>query len=248
MKRLVVLTLLALLLSASLCAAQRPADPSLFGINMSKNGESLSVPMQIVVLLTLLTLLPAVVMTITPFLRISIVLHFLRQALGTQSTPSNQVLLGLALFLTILIIQPVATDMYHQGWEPLQQNRLTTAQAFDAGTKPLKTFLMRFAREKDVKLFLQVSHSAAPRTPDDLPLQVVIPAYILSELKAGFQIGAVLFLPFLIIDLVVASVTLSIGMIQLPPIMISAPFKVLLFVLADGWNLVLGSLLKGFYL
>jgi flagellar biosynthetic protein FliP len=238
----------ALLLAASRLGAAAASKDSLFGINMSKNGESLGVPMQIVVLLTLLTLLPAVVMTITPFLRISIVLHFLRQALGTQSTPSNQVLLGLSLFLTILIIQPVATDMYHQGWEPLQQNRLTTAQAFDAGTKPLKTFLMRFAREKDVKLFLQVSHSAAPRTPDDLPLQVVIPAYILSELKAGFQIGAVLFLPFLIIDLVVASVTLSIGMIQLPPIMISAPFKVLLFVLADGWNLVLGSLLKGFYL
>jgi flagellar biosynthetic protein FliP len=186
-------------------------------------------------------------MSITPFLRIAIVLHFLRQALGTQSTPSNQVLLGIALFLTLLIVQPIATEMYHQGWEPLQKNELTAGQAFDAGAKPLRTFMMRFAREKDVALFIEISHAQAPRSPEELPLQVLIPAYILSELKAGFQIGAVLFLPFLIIDLVVASVTLSIGMIQLPPVMISAPFKVLLFVLADGWNLVVGSLMKGFY-
>ena len=234
-----------LLAAAPLVAA--PNEPSLLGINMTKHGDSMSLPMQIVILLTLLTLLPAIVMSITPFLRIAIVLHFLRQALGTQSTPSNQVLLGLSLFLTVLVIQPVAMDMYHQGWEPLENNQMTSAQAFDAGTKPLKTFLLRFAREKDVKLFLDLSHAPAPRTPQDLTLNVLIPAYIVSELKAGFQIGAVLFLPFLIIDLVVASVTLSIGMVQLPPVMISAPFKILLFVLADGWNLVLGSLMKGFY-
>jgi flagellar biosynthesis protein FliP len=223
------------------------APDSLFGINLTNGGDTLSVPMQIVILLTVLTLLPAVVMSITPFLRIAIVLHFLRQALGTQSTPSNQVLLGLALFLTILVVQPVATDMYHQGWEPLEKHEVSPAQAFDAGTRPLKTFLLRFAREKDVKLFLEMSHAPRPRTPQDLNLSVLIPAYILSELKAGFQIGAVLYLPFLIIDLVVASVTLSIGMVQLPPVMVSAPFKVLLFVLADGWNLVLGSLMKGFF-
>jgi flagellar biosynthetic protein FliP len=217
------------------------------GAGLSKSGDSLSLPIQIVILLTVLTLLPAVVMSITPFLRIAIVLHFLRQALGTQSTPSNQVLLGLALFLTILVIQPVATDMYHQGWEPLESKQLSTAQAFDAGTKPLKNFMLRFARDKDIKLFLEMSHTSAPRTPADLSLSVLIPSYILSELKAGFQIGAVLFLPFLIIDLVVASVTLSIGMVQLPPVMISAPFKVLLFVLADGWNLVLGSLMKSLF-
>ncbi len=231
---------------ASRLSAAASSPTSLLGVNL-KNGDSLSVPVQIVILLTLLTLLPAVVMSITPFLRIAIVLHFLRQALGTQSAPSNQVLLGISLFLTILVIQPVAADMYHQGWEPLQKNEITASQAFDAGTKPLKTFMMRFAREKDVALFLGISRLPAPRNPAELPLQVLIPAYIISELKAGFQIGAVLFLPFLIIDIVVASVTLSIGMIQLPPVMISAPFKILLFVLADGWNLVLGSLMKGFY-
>jgi flagellar biosynthesis protein FliP len=228
-------------------AAKAPDSPPLLGINMSKSGESLGVPMQIVILLTLLTLLPAVVMSITPFLRITIVLHFLRQALGTQTTPSNQVLVGIALFLTLLIISPVATDIYHQAWEPMQENQMTSAEAFDAGARPLKAFLIRFAREKDVKLFVEISHAPAPHNAADLDLKVLIPAYIISELKAGFQIGAVLYLPFLIIDLVVASVTLSIGMIQLPPVMISAPFKILLFVLADGWNLVIGSLMKGFY-
>jgi flagellar biosynthetic protein FliP len=246
MLRLLILVIL-LALTAGLAAAAPATSPSsLFGINMDKGTNSVSVPVQIVVLLTLLTFLPAVVMTITPFLRIAIVLHFLRQALGTQSTPSNQVLLGLSLFLTIVIIQPIAGDMYHKGWEPLEKNEITAGQAFEAGTKPLKTFMTRFAREKDVALFAGISHLAPPRNADELPLQVLIPAYILSELKAGFQIGAVLFLPFLIIDLVVASVTLSIGMVQLPPVMISAPFKILLFVLADGWNLVLGSLMKGF--
>jgi flagellar biosynthetic protein FliP len=238
--------MLGAVFSAGAWAAKGGGD-SVLGINLSRSGDSLSVPMQIVILMTLLTLLPAVVMAITPFLRITIVLHFLRQALGTQSTPSNQVLVGISLFLTMLVVTPVARDMYHQGWEPLQKNEITTEQAFDAGTKPLKSFLVKFAREKDVKLFLEITHAPAPRTPADLDLQVLVPAYILSELKAGFQIGAVLFLPFLIIDLVVASVTLSIGMVQLPPVMISAPFKILLFVLADGWNLVIGSLMKGFY-
>jgi flagellar biosynthetic protein FliP len=200
-----------------------------------------------VLLLTLMTLLPAVIMSVTPFLRIVVVLHFLRQALGTQSTPSNQVLIGLALFLAILIIQPVAMEVYTKGWEPVEKGQLTLAQGFEEGAKPLKAFLGRFAREKDVRLLIEITHRPAPRSPADLDLAVLVPAYILSELKAAFQIGAVLFLPFLIIDLVVASVTLSAGMIQLPPVMISAPFKLLLFVLADGWNLVVGSLVRSFY-
>jgi len=220
---------------------------SLLGISAAKGGASVTVPMQIVILLTLMTVLPAAVMSITPFLRIVVVLHFLRQALGTQSTPSNQVLLGLALFLSLIIMQPVAADMYHQGWEPMQSGDLTPAQAWEQGTKPLHVFLVKYAREKDIKLFVEISHAPAPRTPADLDLKVLIPAYILSELKTGFQIGAVLFLPFLIIDLVIASVTLSVGMMQLPPVMISAPFKILLFVLVDGWNLVIGSLMKSFY-
>jgi flagellar biosynthetic protein FliP len=247
MRRVVPACCLIPIIAQRLNAAATAGSNSFLGVNLDRSGNSLSVPMQIVILLTLLTLLPAVIMSITPFLRIAIVLHFLRQALGTQSVPSNQVLIGLSLFLTILVIQPVAMEMYHQGWEPLQKNELNSEQAFDAGTKPLKTFMIRFAREKDVALFVNISHLPRPHNAQDLPLQVLVPSYILSELKAGFQIGAVLFLPFLIIDLVVASVTLSVGMVQLPPVMISAPFKILLFVLADGWSLIVGSLLKGFY-
>jgi flagellar biosynthesis protein FliP len=229
-------------------AVAAPADSAVpvFG-NPSAKGLTLSTPTQIVILLTLLTLLPAVVMAVSPFLRITIVLHFLRQALGTQSAPSNQVLVGLALFLAFLVMQPVVMDVYHRGWEPVESGQLTWEQGFDEGAKPLKTFLLKFAREKDIQTCVEIAKSPAPRSPGDLDLKVLVPAYILSELKAGFQIGAVLFLPFLVIDLVVASVTLSIGMVQLPPVMVSAPFKILLFVLVDGWNLVVGSLLKSFY-
>jgi flagellar biosynthesis protein FliP len=226
-------------------AAQAPAvaPPSILP---GPGAGELSVSMQIVILLTLLTLLPAAVMCVTPFLRITVVLHFLRQALGTQSTPSNQVLIGLALFLTVVLVQPVASEMYSKGWEPMQEGRLTGAQAWEQAAQPLKAYLGRFAREKDVRLFVEISRLPAPRTAADLDLRVLIPAYILSELKTGFQIGAVLFLPFLVIDLMVASVTLSIGMVQLPPVMVSSPFKILLFVLVDGWSLVVGSLMKSF--
>jgi flagellar biosynthesis protein FliP len=237
---------LAVLLLAPLDLVAAPARSApLLGISAA-NG-TLSVPMQIVILLSLMALLPAAVMSVTPFLRITVVLHFLRQALGTQSTPSNQFLIGLALFLTIIIIQPVVADIYHQGWEPMEAGRLSPQQAFEQGVKPLRNFLLRFAREKDIRLFVEISRAPAPHNSADLDLSVLIPAYILSELKAGFQIGAVLYLPFLVIDLVVASVTLSIGMMQLPPIMVSAPFKILLFVLVDGWNLIVGSLMKSFY-
>jgi flagellar biosynthetic protein FliP len=232
------------LIAVLLAGAPAGAQPITLG---SVKGGSLSVPMQIVLVLTLLTLLPAVIMSVTPFLRIVVVLHFLRQALGTQSTPSNQVLIGLALFLAILIMQPVAMDIYTKGWEPVEKGQLTPRQGFEQGSQPLKVFLSRFAREKDIKLLIEITHRPAPRTPADLDLAVLVPAYILSELKTAFQIGAVLFLPFLVIDLVVASVTLSAGMIQLPPVMLSAPFKLLLFVLVDGWNLVVGSLVKSFY-
>jgi flagellar biosynthetic protein FliP len=211
---------------------------------LPSGGTMLSQPTQIVILMTLLTLLPAIIMSITPFLRIAIVLHFLRQALGTQNTPSNQVLLGLSLFLTVVLVQPMASEIYEKAWVPVEKNQMTMEQGIAEGSKPLRAFLIRFVREKDVKLFLEISHTPQPHSPADLDLKVLIPAYILSELKAGFQIGAIIYLPFLVIDFVVASVTLSIGMVQLPPAMISAPFKILLFVLIDGWNLVVGSLMK----
>ena len=239
--------LLAIGLAATSALMAQPRNISGVTLMNIKGSENLSVPLQIVVLLTVLTALPAVIMAITPFLRISIVLHFLRQALGTQSTPSNQVLIGMALFLTILVMQPVIGQIYTQGWQPLERGELTSIQAFEQGSQPLKLFLARFVREPDAQLFLKLTRGSPPARPADLPLNVLIPAYILSELKVGFQIGAVLYLPFLIIDLVVASVILSVGMVQLPPVMLSAPLKVLLFVLVDGWNLVVGSLMKSFY-
>lgn len=241
-------SLAVLLAAAAAMASAAPAD-SLLGISLvhDKSGAAVSVPMQIVLLMTLLTVLPAILMSVTPFLRMTVVLHFLRQALGTQTTPSNQVLIGLALFLSLVVIQPVTQQIYQQSWEPLENGRIGASEAWTRAVGPVKAFLLRFAREKDLQLFLEVSHSPAPAKPSDIPLNVIAPAYVLSELKAAFQIGAVLFLPFLIIDLVVASVTLSVGMVQLPPVMVSAPFKILLFVLVDGWNLVVGSLIKSFY-
>jgi len=225
------------------------ANDSLLGITLvqNKTGQTLGVPMQIVLLLTVLTILPAILMCVTPFLRTIVVLHFLRQALGTQTTPSNQVLVGLALFLALLVMQPVGEQVYQQSWRPLEDGKISATQAWDLATPPIKTFLLKFAREKDIQLFTELSHAPAPAKPADVGLGTLVPAYVLSELKASFQIGAVLFLPFLVIDLVVASVTLSVGMVQLPPVMVSAPFKILLFVLVDGWNLVVGSLVKSFY-
>ena len=233
--------------SSTLMAAGPSA--SLFGVNFrtGANDSVTSVPLQILILLTALTVAPTILMAASPFLRITIVLHFLRQALGTQTTPSNQVLAGLALFLTFVVTTPLVQQVRDRAWVPFEEGRMTQSEMLNEGVKPVKTFLARFARDKDIRLFLEIGKQKAPASVEDLDLRILVPAYILSELRAGFQIGAVLFLPFLVIDLVVASVTLAIGMVQLPPVMISAPFKILLFVLADGWNLTVGSLLKSFY-
>ncbi len=226
--------------------AVQAAPPALLATGKGQTSI-LGNPLEVVLLLTALTLLPAVFVSLTPFLRIVIVLHFLRQALGTQSTPSNQVLVGMGLFLSLLVMQPVANDIYEHAWKPYEAGTATAAEAWDLGAPPMKAFLLKFTREKDLRLFSEIAKLPAPKNPSELNLMVIAPAYILSELKAGFQIGAVLFLPFLVIDLVVASVTLSVGMVQLPPVMISAPFKILLFVLIDGWNLLIGSLVKSLY-
>jgi flagellar biosynthetic protein FliP len=182
----------------------------------------------------------------TPFVRILVVFHFLRQALGTQSTPTNQTLVGLALFLTYFIMQPVGAQVNEAAIVPLRGGSISAWDAVERGAGPLRRFMLKYTREKDLALFVEMAKEPRPKQPEDLPLGVVAPAYILSELRAGFQIGAVLFLPFLVIDLVVASVTTSVGMMMLPPVVISTPLKILLFVMVDGWNLVIGSLLKSF--
>ncbi len=205
-----------------------------------------STPWSIVVGLTLLTLLPALLLSMTPLVRLLVVFHFLRQALGTQTAPSNQVLMGLALMMTWFLMQPVLLQVEQQALTPYQAGNISGMEALDRGVQPVKHYMLHYAREKDLAVFVAASMTVRPRSTEELPIQVVVPAYILSELKAGFQIGAVLFLPFLLVDLVVASVTTSIGMMQLPPVVISTPLKILLFVMVDGWNLLADQLIKSF--
>jgi len=182
----------------------------------------------------------------TPFARLLIVFHFLRQALGLQSTPSNQTLIGLALVLTFFLMQPVGASIYDQAVQPLQEGQINAMEAVQRGTGPIHQFMVHYVREKDVALFVDLAKQQRPHDPNDLSMRVLAPAYILSELKAGFQIGAILFLPFMVIDMVVASITTSVGMLQLPPVVISTPLKLLLFVMVDGWGLLIGSLMRSF--
>jgi len=212
----------------------------------SELAGSKSVPWSIVLGLTLLTLLPALLLSMTPLVRLLVVFHFLRQALGTQTAPSNQILMGLALMMTWFLMQPVLLEVEQQAVAPYSAGTMTGMEALDRGIAPVKQYMLRYAREKDLAVFASAGMATRPKSKDDLPIQVVVPAYILSELKAGFQIGAVLFLPFLLVDLVVASVTTSIGMMQLPPVVISTPLKILLFVMVDGWNLLADQLIKSF--
>jgi flagellar biosynthetic protein FliP len=205
-----------------------------------------SVPWSIVLGLTLLTLLPAILLSITPMVRLLVVFHFLRQALGTQTAPSNQILMGLALMMTWFLMQPVLQKVEQVAVVPYQAGTISGMEAMGRGLGPVKEYMLRYAREKDLEVFAAAGIGTRPQSRADLPIQVVVPAYILSELKAGFQIGAVLFLPFLLVDLVVASVTTSVGMMQLPPVVISTPLKILLFVMVDGWNLLAHQLIKSF--
>jgi flagellar biosynthetic protein FliP len=205
-----------------------------------------STPWAIVLGLTLLTLLPALLLAMTPMVRLLVVFHFLRQALGTQTAPSNQILMGLALMMTWFLMAPVLSEVEAKALTPYRQGAISGEVAIERGIEPVKTYMLRYAREKDLAVFVAAGMSTRPNSKEDLPIQVVVPAYMLSELKAGFQIGAVLFLPFLLVDLVIASVTTSIGMLQLPPVVISTPVKILLFVMVDGWHLLADTLLKSF--
>ena len=205
-----------------------------------------STPWTILFGLTLITLLPAILMCMTPLVRLLVVFHFLRQALGTQTAPSNSTLLGLGLMMTWFLMTPVLNQVDQQAVEPYRSGQVTGLEALERGAQPVKHFLLHYAREKDLALFTVAGQIARPNSPDDLPMRVVVPAYVLSELKAGFAIGAVLFLPFLLIDMVTAAITTSIGMFQLPPVVVSTPLKILLFVMVDGWNLLASSLMKSF--
>jgi flagellar biosynthetic protein FliP len=230
-------------------AATPAAAPPTLQIDMSGGGTGqvqMNMPVQILILLTLLTFVPAIIISLSSFTRIIIVFHFLRQALGTQEAPSNQILIGLALFLSFFIMNPTLTAMYNDAYTPWSKGEIDQTQAVERGVEPLKQFMLKSTREKDLRLFVDLSHDAKPSGPDDLPMRTVIPAFMISEIKTAFQIGFVMFLPFLVIDMVVSSVLLSMGMMQLPPAMVSLPFKVLLFIMVDGWNLVITSLVKSY--
>ena len=235
-----------LLISRAGASAWRPHSATAGLPWTGPGGASGSVPWNIVVLLTLLTLLPALLLAMTPFARLLVVFHFLRQALGTQTAPSNQTLIGLALILTFFLMQPVMSSIHQAAVVPYEAGRIDAMGAIELGEPPLRHFMLKYAREKDLALFLELAKEPRPARPDDVPMRVVVPAYILSELRAGFQIGAALYLPFLVVDMVVASITTSIGMLQLPPVVISTPLKILLFVMVDGWNLLVSSLMKSF--
>lgn len=211
-------------------------------------GQTWSVSLQALVLMTTLTLLPAAILLMTSFTRIAIVLGILRTALGTAQTPSNQVLIGLALFLTAFVMRPVLTEIYTDAVQPYMSEEISVEEALQKTSVPLRTFMMQQTRNDDLLLFLSLADSEMPQDVDDIPFLVLVPAFVTSELKTAFQIGFILFIPFLIIDLVVASVLMSMGMMMLSPLIISLPFKLMLFVLVDGWNLVLGTLAGSFFL
>lgn len=202
--------------------------------------------LKILALLTILSLLPAIVLTMTSFTRIVIVLGFVRQGIGMQQTPPTQVLVGLALFLTVFTMSPVLSTIVRDSYEPYNEGRITDAQAFDRAAAPLKSFMLHQTRETDLGLFYDVTHDAAPRTEEEVPMRIAAPAFMVSELTTAFQMGVLVLLPFLVIDLAVSAVLMSMGMMMVPPTTISLPVKLLLFVVVDGWHLLLGSLLRSF--
>ncbi|CNI44933.1 flagellar biosynthesis protein FliP [Yersinia frederiksenii] len=216
-------------------------------LTRSVDGENWSLPVQTLVLLTSLTFLPAILLMMTGFTRVIIVLGLLRNALGTPSTPPNQVLLGLALFLTFYVMSPVFNEIYKDAWQPLSEDKISMETALERGVQPLRTFMLAQTRETDLALYTRMAKEENFQSREEVPLRILLPAFVTSELKTGFQIGFTVFIPFLIIDLVVASVLMALGMMMVPPATISLPFKLMLFVLVDGWQLLMGSLAQSFF-
>ncbi len=231
-------------------SGQPDIDDNTLDINISSNAGSMKLEstLQILIMLTILSLAPSILIMVTSFTRIVVVFHFLRTALGTQTTPPNQVIVGLALFITIAIMSPVFTEVNTKAIKPYTAGKIKQEQAIEKGLSPLREFMLKQTREKDLKLFMDLNKKSADdiKDYDDIPITIVIPAFIISELRAAFIIGFLIYLPFIVIDMVVASTLMSMGMMMLPPTTISLPFKLLLFVLADGWNLVIGQLVNSF--
>jgi flagellar biosynthesis protein FliP len=245
-KRIGWATPLMLFAFAMPALAQTAGLPAFTSTPAPGGAQTYSLSLQTLLLLTSLTFLPAALLMMTGFTRIVIVLSLMRQALGTPSAPPNQVVIGLSLFLTFFVMSPVLDKIYTDAYKPLSENRISMDDALDRGAAPLKTFMLRQTREADLALFVRLSNQPAPAKAEEVSLKVLIPAYVTSELKTAFQIGFAVFIPFLVIDMLVASVLMSMGMMMVSPVMISLPFKIMLFVLVDGWNLLLGSLAQSF--
>jgi flagellar biosynthetic protein FliP len=237
-----------LLLIPALVQAAEPVLPSI-SLSLAAGQtepEKVSVLLEILALLTVLSLAPAILLTLTSFTRIIIVFHFLRQAMGTQQMPPNQIMAGLAIFMTVVIMFPVGKQINDQALQPYLQEEIGYKEALSTAERPIRSFLFKHTREKDLSVFYTITGLERPKTKDDVPTMLLIPAYVISELKTGFQIGFLIYVPFLILDMVVASILLSMGMMMLPPVMVSMPFKILLFIMVDGWNLLIGSLVNSF--
>lgn len=227
--------------------AQAQSLPKIsLGVEPSDEPKDLSVALQIVLLLTVLTLAPSILVMMTSFIRIAVVLSFLRQAIGSNQMPPNQLIIALALILTFFIMAPVANQAYDQGLKPYMDGKITQKEAFEQGMQPVRAFMLKQVREKDLALFVKLSGMEQPQNKDDIPTRLLVPGFVLSELRTAFQIAFVVFIPFLIIDMVVASVLMSMGMLMLPPVMVALPFKILLFVLVDGWYLIVKALVESF--
>jgi len=245
----ILLTSLALVFVPNLIwGADTPLIPSL-SLQLSAGQaepQKVAVALEVMALLTVLTLAPSIVLTLTSFTRIIIVFHFLRQAMGIQQMPPNQVLSGLAIFMTVVIMMPLGRTVNDTALQPYLREEIGYREALERTEQPLRSFLFKHTREKDLSVFFSISGIERPQSKDDVPTMLLIPAYMISELKTGFQIGFLIYIPFLILDMVVASILLSMGMMMLPPVMVSLPFKILLFVMVDGWNLIIGSLVNSF--
>ena len=244
--KIVFFILFMLLLCSKMSVAQQVIPKVTISVDKASKPDDVAVTLQIIALLTILTLAPAILITMTSFTRIIVVLNFLRQASGTQTMPPNQLIIGLSLFLTFYVMAPVFNHINDRALQPYLKEQITQKQAMSEAVKPLKKFMLNQTRHKDIALFLKLGKFKKPKNSSEIPLQALIPAFIISELRIAFQIGFVLYLPFLMIDMIVASVLMSMGMMMLPPIMISLPFKILLFVLVDGWYLVVESIISGF--
>ena len=243
---MLVIVLIGLAILAGSACAQTPAPLISIGLDQEADQGKVAVVMQLFLLMTVLSLAPSILIMLTSFTRIAIVFSLLRQAMGTNQLPPNQVVIGLSLFLTFYVMAPVWQQVNQDALQPLLSEKINQQQALDKALGPIRTFMISQTREKDLALLVNVAKMERPANIGDVPTTVLIPSFIISELKTAFQIGFMLYVPFLIIDMVVASVLLSMGMMMLPPVMVSLPFKLMIFVLADGWHLIVGSLVKSF--